>query len=119
MYISSLNNIGFFHFIVFKASGGYKFLNFGLRSFIFFSKRCYKSITTNYFCVCHKNRRKHNQHFELLFFMINLHFKTSDNLHRAKQFHFFNHNIHLALASLEIQRTLIQAKYSESFFYPV
>ena len=32
-----------------------------------------RNITANYFCVHCKNRRKHNQHFELLFFMINLH----------------------------------------------
>ena len=35
-------------------------------------------MTVNYFCVRHKNRRKHNQHFTLLFFKINLHFGTSD-----------------------------------------
>ena len=28
----------------------------------------------NYFCVRHKNKRKHNLHFKLLFFTINLHF---------------------------------------------
>ena len=28
-------------------------------------------VRENYFCVHHKNRRKHNQHFEVLFVMIN------------------------------------------------
>ena len=35
-------------------------------------------ISANYICVRHKNRRKHNQHFKLLFFKINLHFGTSE-----------------------------------------
>ena len=37
-------------------------------------------ITVNYFCVCHKNRRKHNQHVQLLFLKINLHFVTSNQI---------------------------------------
>ena len=35
-------------------------------------------LAVNYFCVRHKNRRKHNQHSKLLFFNIILHFDTSD-----------------------------------------
>ena len=34
-------------------------------------------MSKSYFCVCHKNRRKHKQHFKLLFFRMNLHFVTS------------------------------------------
>ena len=30
-------------------------------------KRATKFINENYPCVCHKNRRKNNKHFELLF----------------------------------------------------
>ena len=42
-------------------------------------------MTANYFCVRHKNRGKHNQHFELLYFMINLHFDTSNLLSTYKK----------------------------------
>ena len=34
----------------------------------------------NYFCVCHKNRRKRNQHFKLISFKINLHFGISNKI---------------------------------------
>ena len=30
--------------------------------------RNYETVTNNYFCVRHKNKRKHNQDFKLLFF---------------------------------------------------
>ena len=39
--------------------------------------RRYEIITKNYFFVCHKNRREHNQNFELRYFMINLNFGLS------------------------------------------
>ena len=35
-------------------------------------------IETHYFCFHDKNRRKHKHHFELLFFMINVHICTSN-----------------------------------------
>ena len=38
----------------------------------------YEIINENFFCVRHKNRRKRNQHFKLLFFTINLHFVISN-----------------------------------------
>ena len=39
----------------------------------------YEIINVNYFCeVRHKNRRKHNQYFKLLFFQVYLHFDTSN-----------------------------------------
>ena len=41
-------------------------------------KRSYEIITVNYFCIHHKNRWKHNQHFELLYFKKELHFGKSD-----------------------------------------
>ena len=34
----------------------------------------------NYFCVRHKNRKKHNKQFKLLFFKIWLHFGTIYNI---------------------------------------
>ena len=37
-----------------------------------------KGATGNYFCVHHKIRRKHNQHFKLLFFNLNSHFDPSN-----------------------------------------
>ena len=44
--------------------------------------RSYKSINENHFCICHKNRLKHNQHFKLLFFTINVHFVLSSQISR-------------------------------------
>ena len=38
----------------------------------------YEIINESYFYTRHKNRRKHSQHFKLLFFTINSHFVTSD-----------------------------------------
>ena len=35
-------------------------------------------IGKNYFCVRHKNRRTHNQHFKLLFFELNSHLSPSN-----------------------------------------
>ena len=45
----------------------------------------FKILTENYFSVHHKNKRKHNQHLPLLFFMLNLHSGTSNYLHVEKQ----------------------------------
>ena len=42
--------------------------------------RSYEIITINNFCVRHKNRQKHNQHFKLLFFKENLQFGTSEQI---------------------------------------
>lgn len=36
----------------------------------------------NIFCVCHKKRRKHNQHFKILFSKINLHSHIKPNIYR-------------------------------------
>ena len=35
-------------------------------------------MTVNYFCVRNKNSQKHDQHFKLLLFKMNVHFGTSD-----------------------------------------
>ena len=40
----------------------------------------------NYFCDCHKNRQKHNQHFNLLYFKLNSHFVTSNSISPCKKF---------------------------------
>ena len=47
-------------------------------------ERSYEIVTKNHFCVRHKNNKKHNQHFEQLFFMINLHFDISNYLNIEK-----------------------------------
>ena len=74
-------------------------------------------ITTNYYCVRHKNRRKHNQHFKPLFFQAYLHFGTSNLLSTYRKTSLIRIiSIHLVLLSLEIQRRVIQTKYTPSFF---
>ena len=62
-------------------------------------------------------RNYNNQHFDLLFFMISLHFGTSNYLstHRKTSLLLIN-NINLVLHSLKIRRRLIQTKYTASFF---
>ena len=71
--------------------------------------RSNKIVTENYFCVRHKNRRKHNQHFELLYFIINIHFGASNQLSACSKINvLFINTIYLVLSSLEIKRTLIQ-----------
>ena len=44
----------------------------------FLSQRSYEIATENYFCNRHKNRRKRKQRFKLSYFMIRLHFRTSN-----------------------------------------
>ena len=71
--------------------------------------RSNKIVTENYFCVRHKNRRKHNQHFELLYFIINIHFGASNQLSACSKINLlFINTIYLVLSSLEIKRTLTQ-----------
>ena len=68
-------------------------------------------VTENHFCVRHKNRRKHNQQFELLYFIINIHFGASNQLSACSKINLlFINTIYLALSSLEIKRTLIQTE---------
>ena len=45
-------------------------------------------MTANYFCILYKSKRKHNQHSELLFLMINGYFDTPNYLHIEKQDYF-------------------------------
>ena len=76
-------------------------------------------MTGNYFCVRHKNSRKHNQHFKLLCFKLNSHFGTSISACRKLNFLPIK-SICLVVSSLEIQRWLIQTKvqvYVFTHFY--
>ena len=62
------------------------------------------------FCVRHKNRRKHNQQFKLLFFQAYLHFGTSNLLSTCRKTSLIRIiSIHLVLSSLEMQRRVIQS----------
>ena len=73
--------------------------------------RSNKIVTENYFCVRHKNRRKHNQHFELLYLIIHIHFGASNQLSACSKINLlFINTIYLVLSSLEIKRTLIQTE---------
>ena len=47
-----------------------------------------KIITGNNFCVRHKNRRKHNQHFKVLFLTINLQVITSNQIFTYRKLNF-------------------------------
>ena len=68
-------------------------------------------ISVNYICVRHKNRRKHNQHFKLLFFKINLHFGTSEYISTYGKLDLLPINsIFLVFPSRERQRRLMQTK---------
>ena len=67
-------------------------LVFGLLPSLF--SRSYEIINDSYFCVHHKNRRKHNQHFRLLFLTINLRFVTSNQISTYRKL-FFSHKQYL------------------------
>ena len=70
-------------------------------------------MTVNYVCVRHKNRRKHNQHFKLLFFKINFHFGTSDYISTDGKLNVLSINsIFLFFSSRQMQRRLMQTKAS-------
>ena len=71
--------------------------------------RSYEVITVNYFCVRHKNSRKHNQHFKQLFFKTNLH--LSDYISTYGKLNLLSINrIFLVFPSREMQRKLMQTK---------
>ena len=85
-----------------------------MRLFIY---RSYEIITASYFCVRHKSRREHNQHFKLLIFQAFLHFGTSHLLSTYRKTSLILIiSFHLFLSSIEIQRTVIQTKYTTGFF---
>ena len=68
-------------------------------------------MTGNYFCVRRNNRRKHNQHFKLLYFKLKSHFGKSNKISACKKLNLLliNGNC-LVVSSLEMQRKLIQTK---------
>ena len=80
-------------------------------------------MTENYFCVHHKNKPKHNQHFKLAFqllgFKLNSHFRTSNYISACRKLNLLLINsICLVVSSLEMQRGLnkpknYKAKYSD------
>ena len=84
-----------------------------------YAQRSYEIITVNYICVRHKIMQKHNKHFTLLFFKINLHFGTSDHISTYGKLNLLPINsIFLVFPSRERQRTLMQTKvyYKLSLF---
>ena len=71
----------------------------------------------NYFCVRDKNRRNHNQHVQLLFFKINLHFVTRNKISTYRKLNLLLLNsIYLVFFPLEMQRRLIQTEVYYMFF---
>ena len=71
----------------------------------------------NYFCVRQKNRRKHNQYDKLLFFTINLHFITSNQISIYRKLNLpLTNSIYLAFLPLEMQRRLKLTKVYYMFF---
>ena len=75
-------------------------------------------MTENYFCVRQKNKRKLNQHFEQLFFMISVHFGISNLLSKYRKTNLLLINsVYLAFFSRGVQRRVIQTKVYHKFFY--
>ena len=81
--------------------------------------RSYEIIIANYFCVCQKNRRKHNQHFKPPFFKINLRFSTPDYIATYGKLNLLSTNgMFLFFPSREVQGRLMQIKvYSKLFLF--
>ena len=80
--------------------------------------RSYEVITVNYFCVQHKNRRKHNQHFKQLFFKTNLH--LSDYISTYGKLNLLSiNNIFLSSLLEKCKENWCRPKYTTSFLYPV
>ena len=72
-------------------------------------------MTGNYFCVLHKSRRKHNQHFKL-----NSHFIKSNSTPAFTKLDLLLINsICLIVSSLEMQRKLILTKVHYKFLSSV
>ena len=73
-----------------------------------------------YFFVRHKNRRKHNQHFKLLFFKINLYYGTSDYIPTYGKLSLFPINSIFWPSLLEkCKEDWCRPKYTTSFPYLV
>ena len=78
-------------------------------------------INERYFCVRHKNRRKHSQHFKLLFFTINLHFVISNQIPAYRKSNLPLKSDSYSALPLDMQGRLKQIKvyhaYSRIIFY--
>ena len=95
------------------------FFRFLLKFFVIVSYEFYSSYeikTENCFCVCHKNKEKHIQHFKLLFFIITFTIWYIKLSRHRKTNLLLKNSINLVLSTFEIQRRLIQTKYTTSFF---
>ena len=69
------------------------------------------------FFVRRKNKRKHNQHFKLLFFTIDLHFATSNQISAHRKLNLpLTCSIYLVFLPLEMQRKLRQIKVYHALF---
>ena len=78
----------------------------------------YEIINESYFCVRHKNRRKHSQHFKLLFFTLNLHFVTLNQIATYRKPNLpLTSSIYLVFLPLEMQVRLNQTKVYCTLFY--
>ena len=69
IYLYKSENIDFF--ITFKVSSKFQESSFG-------KVKEATDYNRNFFCVRHKNKRKYKKHFELLFFIKNLQFGTTN-----------------------------------------
>ena len=73
----------------------------------------------SYFCILrHKNKGKHSQHFKLLFFKLDLHFVTSNQIPTYRKPNLpLKSSIYLVFLPLEMQGRLKQTKLYQEFFY--
>ena len=69
-----------------------------------------------FFCVCHKNRWKHSQNFKLLFFTINMHFVTSNQVPTYRKLASHKQYIFSLLTSRNARKTQ-KTKVCNTFFY--
>ena len=76
-------------------------------------------INRSCFCVSHKNRRKHNQHFKFLFFIIiDSHFVTLNEILTYRTLNLPpTSSIYLDFLPLEMQRRLTQAIAYDTVFF--
>ena len=74
--------------------------------------RSYEIINESYFCVRHKNRREHNQHFKIAVFHIKIQTLPNRNkyLHNRKLNLLLTSSIYSVLFPLEMQKGLEQTK---------
>ena len=78
--------------------------------------RSYEIISENYFCIRHKNSRKHNQSFQLLFFKLNSPFCPSNHIHTCRKLNLlFINSIILSYPPYESKEESRRPKYTSSF----